>query len=213
MVWTNTKEASPTSMVVPMPSFSFDLKSAGSATLSGSNPVARMTPTSPEEAPSAVDRNIRTASEPMAEEAPAEQPAALAADAVPGSSLPEHLATERAAQIELIIDSLPKHQLIKTIPVTVEALGDKVFTAAIRDLNLAGTGNTLGEALLIVKEQVDILYDQLTKSSRLSDDEELHLKFLQSHILGPTFSDNNEAQNNLATSSATFAKSKKFSWR
>ena len=114
----------------------------------------------------------------------------------------------------MIIDSLPRHQLIETIPVTVDALGDKVFTATIGILNLSGTGNTLGEALLVVKEQVDILYDTLMNTSDPSEDEKLFLKYLQSRIVGPSFSDSNRARNNPAMSPAAVStKPKKFSWR
>jgi hypothetical protein len=214
VISTNTRDASPTSTVVPMQMLSFDLKNAGSAILSGSSQRARTTSTSAEGPRSAVDKAAGAAAHPAADEAPAEPQPGSAADAVPGSSVPEHLATQGAHQIELIIDSLPRHQLIETIPVTVDALGDKVFTATIGILNLSGTGNTLGEALLAVKEQVDILYDTLMNASDPSEDEKLYLKYLQSRIVGPSFADSNRARNTPAMSpAAATPKPKKFSWR
>lgn len=213
IVWTNTKDASPTSMEVPTQSLSLDFKGAGLVIFSGSSPVAPMIPKSPREPPLAAERDTRTASEPVAEVTAAEPEADIAEEVLPELPFPEPLATEGAHQIHLIIDSLPQHQLIETIPVTVEALGDKVFTATISALNLTGTGNTLGEALLIVKEQVDLLYDQLVKLPQLNDDEKGYLKFLRSHIDGSLSSDGNRARNDSPISPAISTKSKKFSWR
>jgi hypothetical protein len=51
VVWTNTKDASPTSMEVPTQSLSLDFKGAGLVIFSGSNPVAPMMPKSPREPP------------------------------------------------------------------------------------------------------------------------------------------------------------------
>src|SRR5258708_29660250 len=104
------------------------------------------------------------------------------ASAPPEAAEPEPQAPGETHRIELIIDSLPRHQLIETIPVTVESLGDKVFTATVGPLNLTGTSSTLGEALIIVKDQIEIIYDHLTKTTKLDDDEKKHLKYLQSHI-------------------------------
>jgi hypothetical protein len=95
---------------------------------------------------------------------------------------PEASSSVETHLIELIIDSLPHQQLIETIPVSVESLGDKVFTATVHPLNLVGTGNTLGDALIIVKEQIEIQYEQLSKASELEADERKYLKYLQSHI-------------------------------
>jgi hypothetical protein len=149
----------------------------------------------------------------VAEATAAKPEADVAEEVLPELLSPEPLATEGAHQIQLIIDSLPQHKLIETIPVTVEALGNKVFTATISALNLTGTGNTLGDTLLIVKDQVDLLYDRLVKLPRLRDDEKEHLKFLQSHIDGSSFSDDNRTSNNSTVPPAISTRSKKFSWR
>ena len=212
-VWTNTKEASPTTMVVPMSMLMFNLNSAGSMTLAGSRPVQRATPKSPEAPLPSPVSDTGTALMTLVEELPGEPEAALpevpdvgealeapepeplsadrgqverepptAAEAEPASSVETH-------RIELIIDQLTRHELIETIPVTVESLGDKVFTATVGALNLTGTGNTLGDALLIVKDQLEIIYDKLSKTTRLDGDEEKYLKYLQSHIRGSSPSD------------------------
>src|SRR5262249_54305615 len=48
----------------------------------------------------------------------------------------------RAEKIELAIDKLPNHELIKPIPVLIESLGDKVFIAEALDLEISITGNS-----------------------------------------------------------------------
>ena len=212
-VWTNTKEASPTTMLVPMPMLMFDLNSTGSMTLAGSRPVQRATRKSPEVPLPPPVSDMSTTPAPLAEELPGEPEAALPEVPDMGEALPapdpepeptaeagrverEPLTAAEAGpalvethRIDLIIDSLPRHELIETIPVTVESLGDKVFTATVGALNLTGTGYTLGDALLIVKDQLEILYEKLSKTTRLDDDEEKYLKYLQSHIRESSASD------------------------
>jgi hypothetical protein len=40
------------------------------------------------------------------------------------------------------------------IPVLIECLGDKVFVAEAPDLNISTTGNSVGAAFLLLKEQI-----------------------------------------------------------
>ena len=213
-VWTNTKEASPTTMVVPMSMLMFNLNSAGSMTLAGSRPVQRATPQSREVPLPPPVSNTGTTLTPLVEELPGEPEAVLPEVPDVGEELEaperEPLSTADRGQverepptatkaepaslvethrIELIIDRLTRHELIETIPVTVESLGDKVFTATVGALDLTGTGNTLGDALLIVKDQLGILYEKLSKTTNLDSDEEKQLKYLQSHIRGSSSSD------------------------
>ena len=104
------------------------------------------------------------------------------------SAATEQLAVESASQsagshtIELSIDSLPHFQLIEPIPVTINSLGDRLFTATVADLRLSGTGDTLGDALVIVKEQLESLYERLARGTDLSNDENSDLQYLHSHI-------------------------------
>jgi len=85
-------------------------------------------------------------------------------------------------RIELIIDSLPRHQLSQPIPIVMESLGDQVFTAAIPELNIATTGNTVGEALLFMKEQIETVYDDLGRRNDCSDEQQRMLGFLKNYI-------------------------------
>jgi hypothetical protein len=62
-------------------------------------------------------------------------------------------------RIELAIDSIQDYDLIKPIPVLIESLGDKVFVADAPDLNLSTTGNSVGAAFLLLKEQIITTYE------------------------------------------------------
>jgi len=119
-------------------------------------------------------------------------PVAQAIDPSP-SSATEPPTEEAASQsgagshtIELSIDSLPHFQLIEPIPVTINSLGDRLFTATVAALRLSGTGDTLGDALVTVKEQLEALYQRLAKSTGLSEDEKSDLQYLNSHVRSPS---------------------------
>ena len=74
----------------------------------------------------------------------------------PVASIPKAAAIEK---IELAIDSLQDYDLIKPIPVLIESLGDKVFVAEAPDLNLSTSGNSVGAAFLLLKEQIITTYE------------------------------------------------------
>jgi len=65
----------------------------------------------------------------------------------------------KVERIELAIDSIQGYDLIKPIPVLIESLGDKVFVAEAPDLNLSTTGNSVGAAFLMLKEQIITTYE------------------------------------------------------
>ncbi|HEY3641415.1 MAG TPA: hypothetical protein VGL31_09985, partial [Xanthobacteraceae bacterium] len=67
--------------------------------------------------------------------------------------------TTKIERIELAIDSIQGYDLIKPIPVLIESLGDKVFVAEAPDLNLSTTGNSVGGAFLLLKEQIITTYE------------------------------------------------------
>jgi hypothetical protein len=62
-------------------------------------------------------------------------------------------------RIELAIDSIQGYDLIKPIPVLIEALGDTVFVAEAPDLNLSTSGNSVGAAFLLLKEHIVTTYE------------------------------------------------------
>jgi hypothetical protein len=85
--------------------------------------------------------------------------------------------------IELIIDSLPHYELTEPIPVTIDPLGDAVFTAAVRNLDITATGNSIGEALLLLKDQIEFTYEELNRRlAQLSYEQRTMLQMLHTYI-------------------------------
>ena len=95
----------------------------------------------------------REPSEPPAGPAPATDEAAQASD--------RGAAPRQSDGIDLIIDKLPRHGLVKPIPVTIAPLGDRVFVASTPDLDITVTGNSLSDALLLLKQQLESTYESL----------------------------------------------------
>jgi hypothetical protein len=77
-------------------------------------------------------------------------------DVPPPKPVPKGTKIER---IELAIDSLQGYDIVKPIPVLIESLGDKVFVAEAPDLNLSTSGNSVGAAFLLLKEQIITTYE------------------------------------------------------
>ena len=73
--------------------------------------------------------------------------------------------------IDLIIDKLPRHGLIKPIPVRIAPLGDRVFVASTPDLDITVTGNSLSDALLLLKQQLESTYESLSNKVSTKDQE------------------------------------------
>ncbi|HYM74230.1 MAG TPA: hypothetical protein VET89_14705 [Stellaceae bacterium] len=112
--------------------------------------------------------------------AASEPPAARVEDEEPEAP-PNH-----SHQIELIIDSLPHRMLTEPIPVSIEALGDKVFTASVRNIGIHATGTSIGEALLVLKEQIEEIYGDLNdRSSHLDAEQKKTLQLLHTYIEPP----------------------------
>jgi hypothetical protein len=88
-----------------------------------------------------------------------------------------------AHTIELIIDSLPHHELTEPIPVTIDPLGDAVFTASMRYVDVSATGHSIGEALVLLKEQIAHTYDDLNRRlSQLNYEQKTALQMLHTYI-------------------------------
>lgn len=97
----------------------------------------------------------------------ADSPSPPKADSPSATAAPKSSKTERIA---LAIDSLNNYELIKPIPVLIESLGDKVFVAESPDLNVSTTGNSVGAAFLLLKEQIITAYEG-HRSKKGSDSE------------------------------------------
>lgn len=96
---------------------------------------------------------------------------------------PEPETKPASHRIELIIDSLPQHTLIEPIPVVIVPLGDKVFTASVLNNSIHATGTSIGEALLVLKEQIEEIYADLNKrSAHLDTEQKETLQLLHTYI-------------------------------
>ncbi|HKM69597.1 MAG TPA: hypothetical protein VJX94_05925 [Stellaceae bacterium] len=83
--------------------------------------------------------------------------------------------------IDLIIDKLPRHALVKPIPVTISPLGDRVFIASTPDLDITVTGNSLSDALLLLKQQLESTYESL-RGKASTREQERQLRRLHEYI-------------------------------
>jgi hypothetical protein len=92
---------------------------------------------------------------------------------------------ESSHSIELIIDSLTNHTLIEPISVSITPLGEELSIAAARDLGIQATGNDIGEALIALKQQIEEIYDTLSKRTHLDPDEKVKLQTLHTYIERP----------------------------
>jgi hypothetical protein len=170
--WNRSDAAPPTVMTVPTPMFVVQIKSVSLRPAGVAAAHRRAAPAAAKPPPTAEARqeDAVAAAEPVA---PAPRDAAEAImdlstlQAETGASA----SAERNAEIELIIDSLPHLSLIQSIPVTVQPFGDKIFTATVRSLGVTGTGASIGETLLLLKDQIESIYHELSDKSRLDEDQ------------------------------------------
>jgi predicted RNase H-like HicB family nuclease len=88
----------------------------------------------------------------------------------------------RAEKIELAIDSLQNYEVIKPIPVLIESLGDKVFVAEAPDLNLSTSGNSVGAAFLMLKEQIAATYEGYRSKKGLDSERTRQLAVMDRYI-------------------------------
>ena len=83
---------------------------------------------------------------------------------------------------DLIIEALPNLRLTEPILVTMDELGDTIFTGTVSALNLSTTGTSSTNALFLLKEQIETLYGELDKKTNLDSKEKEQLGFLRHHI-------------------------------
>jgi hypothetical protein len=85
-------------------------------------------------------------------------------------------------RLELSIDSLPNYMLIEPIPVAIDPVGDNAFTAWVHNLDTNATGQSVVEALLMLKERIEFVYDELNRRTHLSDEHKMTLQMLHTYI-------------------------------
>jgi len=174
-----TDEASPRTSLVPVPVLMVGFKSTGIALTGVKNPLR------PPEV-------VEQAASPPAEEstvggeavASSEPPAVAPDDGSPPAPAKDRRSTASSGQgdsIDLIIDKLPRHALVKPIPVTISPLGDRVFIASTPDLDITVTGNSLSDALLLLKQQLESTYESL-RGKASGREEERQLRRLREYI-------------------------------
>jgi hypothetical protein len=109
------------------------------------------------------------------EELPPPEPRAAPAE-------PELDAEAHPHRIEMTIDSLANHMLTEPIPITIDPLGEAAFTAAVRNVEIVATGNSISEALVLLKEQIEFIYDDLNRQSDHSAEQKTMLQILHTYI-------------------------------
>jgi len=91
----------------------------------------------------------------------------------------------RPEKVELTIDSLQNYELLKPIRVIVESLGDTVFVAEAPDLNVSTTGNSMGGALILLKDHISTLYESYTSKKNLDGERSRQFKVFEIYIGRP----------------------------
>jgi hypothetical protein len=171
-----TDEVLARTSLVPVPVLVVGFKSTGIALTGGTNlvrpPQAQPSPPPAEEGASGGEPQAGSEPPPTAPEYGSE-PAPPKERRAPASG--------QGDSIELIIDKLPRHALVKPIPVTISPLGDRVFIASTPDLDITVTGNSLSDALLLLKQQLESTYEGL-RGKASSREEERQLKRLREFI-------------------------------
>jgi hypothetical protein len=85
-------------------------------------------------------------------------------------------------RIEMTIDSLANHMLSEPIPIIIDPLDEAAFTAAVRNVDIVATGNNISEALVLLKEQIEFIYDDLNRQQDLSAEQKTMLQILHTYI-------------------------------
>ena len=120
--------------------------------------------------------------------AAAKPPSTTAADQAAGTSAPrspisrEQPVPEHPHRIELGIDSLPNFLLIEPIPVAIDPVGDNAFAAWVPNLDIDVTATSVVEALLLLKERLESVYDDLNHRAHLTGEEKTSLQMLHTYI-------------------------------
>ena len=173
-----TDDALSRTSLVPIPVLVVGFKSTGIAVTGVKNPVRppqvaeQASPPPAEERPSSAELGGRSEPPPTAPDSGSE----------PAQTKDRRASTSgQGDSIDLIIDKLPRHALVKPIPVTISPLGDRVFIASTPDLDITVTGNSLSDALLLLKQQLESTYENL-RGKASGREEERQFKRLRDYI-------------------------------
>lgn len=129
------------------------------------------------EAAAGADADAAKATVPASDEEAAKASQDDAEHAKPSPEKPAH-----PHHLEMTIDSLPHHELTEPIPIVIDPLGDTIFTAAMSNLDISATGNSISEGLLLLKEQIEFVYGDLSRRLSLTPDQKTRLQILHTYI-------------------------------
>ena len=173
-----TDEALPRTSLVPIPVLVVGFKSTGIALTGVKNPV-RPSRLVRQAGPAAAEAGTSNGAPGGRSEPPVTAPN-NGSEPTQNKDRPASISGQ-GESIDLIIDKLPRHALVKPIPVTISPLGDRVFIASTPDLDITVTGNSLSDALLLLKQQLESTYESL-RSKGSGREEERQLKRLRDYI-------------------------------
>jgi hypothetical protein len=118
-------------------------------------------------------------------EPPAKPSAAAATAELPAEAAPALDTRQRSSPIardELTIDSLRNYELVKSIPVVVESLGDRHYVAEVPDLNISTSASSMSDILIILKDRVTQTYEGLRLKKNLDSEQARQLRVLETYI-------------------------------
>ena len=88
----------------------------------------------------------------------------------------------RSDEINLSIDRLAHYEIKKPIPVRIECIDHNEFLAEVSDANIAMTGDSIGDALTMLKENIEAIFERYESKERLGTEASHQLRFLEAHI-------------------------------
>jgi hypothetical protein len=68
----------------------------------------------------------------------------------------------------------------------IDPVGDTAFTASVRNLDVEVIGHSVAEALVLLKEQIEFVYDDLNKRVQLDGEQKTMLQMLHTYIAPPS---------------------------
>jgi hypothetical protein len=83
---------------------------------------------------------------------------------------------------QLVVDSIAGRKLGKPIVVTIECVDDREFIAAAGELNMAMSGESVGEALSSLRTHISDMHRGLQRADRLGPEPKRQLKILEEHF-------------------------------
>jgi hypothetical protein len=141
-------------------------------------PAATVEPVA--EAPEVLVALEETEAAPPAPEAPAPKPTLAVVEPV---AEPDEADPSQLDKYTLNIEALENYELLRPIPVSIEALGERVFVAEVAELNLSISGQTAEDAVHLLKELMVRMYEgNRSKRSTLDTERRRQQRTLETYI-------------------------------